>query len=146
MSSSRLRGRAEASAVLSRRLPRELSPRGRRGVRAPFMVAPAHHEFGLSPEEIVRTAAGTGRLATDLVDAFIHSRLALFDSVEFADDGSVVALRPTHLPWTIWLRKFDLPEAVWKLVGRGPQLTWIGGEAANARTAVDEAEVADDAA
>ncbi len=105
-------------------------------------------EFKLSPEELARVAGGTGRPAVDLVDAFVHSRLAIFDAVEFADDGSVVALRPTLLPWTIWLREADLPEEIWKLVGRGPRLTWIGGDGPDARMEVNEGEAdeAEDAA
>lgn len=95
-------------------------------------------EFKLSADEIVRTASGTGRLGVDLVDAFVHSRLAVFDAVEFANDGSVVGLRPTQLPWTIWLREADLPEDVWKLIGRGPRLTWIGGNEPDARMKLDE--------
>jgi hypothetical protein len=83
-------------------------------------------EFGLSAPELVRTAAGTGRLAIDLIDAFVHSRLTLFDAIELDEKGDVVALGPIRLPWTIWLREADLPTELWKLIGAGPWITWQG--------------------
>jgi hypothetical protein len=83
-------------------------------------------EFGLSASEIATTVAGTGRLAIDLCDAFVESRLAVFEAAEFGPDGTIVALRPTQLPWTVWLREADLPPETWAIVGAGPRLTWSG--------------------
>jgi hypothetical protein len=83
-------------------------------------------EFGLSASEIANTVEGTGRLAIDLCDAFVESRLAVFDAVEFGPDATIVALRPTQLPWTVWLREADLPPETWAVVGAGPRLTWAG--------------------
>jgi hypothetical protein len=83
-------------------------------------------EFGLSPSEIANTVEGTGRLAIDLCDAFVESRLAVFDAVEFGSEATIVALRPAQLPWTVWLREADLPPETWAIVGAGPRLTWTG--------------------
>jgi len=59
-------------------------------------------------DEIARIAAGSGRLALDLVGAFLESRSALFESIEFGDDGEVRGLAPLQIPWTVWLRREDL--------------------------------------
>lgn len=90
-------------------------------------------DFSLEPQDAARTAAATGRLAIDLVDAFVDSRMALFDAIEFEKDGSVTALRPAQLPWTVWLRAGDLAPEIWQLIGRGPRITWIGERTASDR-------------
>lgn len=76
-------------------------------------------------DAIVDVAGGSGRLALDLIDALIDTRIAVFDGIELGDDGEVVALTPLQVPWTVWLRAQDLDEAHWKHLGRGPRINWI---------------------
>jgi hypothetical protein len=82
--------------------------------------------FNLTPRQIADTVEGTGCLAVDLCDAFVESRLAILDAVEFGPDGEIAAVRPTQLPWTIWLREADLDPETWAIVGAGPRLNWTG--------------------
>lgn len=77
------------------------------------------------PDAIAHAAAGSGRLALDLVDAFLDSRSALFDGVEFSDDGEVLGLLPMQIPWTVWLRRQDLDGEHWTRLGRGPRINWV---------------------
>jgi hypothetical protein len=84
----------------------------------------ANADFKNTPEELVTFAGGGGRLAIDLVDAFIESRSAVFEALAIAPDGTLLGLRPMQVPWTIWLREQDLPAADWKLLGRGPRIAW----------------------
>jgi hypothetical protein len=85
-------------------------------------------EFNLSADEIVRHAGGIGQMAIDMTEAFVATRLSVFDAIELNDDGVPRALRPTQLPWTIWLREADLSLKAWKLVGAGPRINWIGDD------------------
>jgi hypothetical protein len=82
-------------------------------------------DFASSPDEIAEYVMGSGRMAAFLVEAFIESRLPVFDAVAFEDDGSIRGLRTLQIPWTIWLREEDLDPEDWKKLGRGPLLKWI---------------------
>ncbi|MGI8846436.1 MAG: hypothetical protein ACR2HC_09755 [Thermoleophilaceae bacterium] len=82
-------------------------------------------DFNLSQDELVRYAAVAGRLAIDLVDAFLDSRLAHVETLEYDDAGRLRGIKPIQLPWTTWLREQDLDLRHWKLLGRGPRITWI---------------------
>lgn len=82
-------------------------------------------DFNLTADELVRYAAGGGRLAVDLIEAFIASRLANIDALEFSDAGDVIGLKSMQLPWTAWLRKEDLEQQFWDLLGTGPRLKWV---------------------
>lgn len=82
-------------------------------------------DFNLSPEVVARSVAASGRDAIRLVAAFVRTRLAIFDAVEFDAGGSIVALLPMQIPWTTWLDPGDLPEATWKLIGHGPRIEWV---------------------
>lgn len=84
--------------------------------------------FKGSSADVVRNASGIGWIALDLVDAFIESRLSVFEAVVLDEAGSVQALRPMQLPWTIWLREADLPADTWKVLGRGPWISWTGAQ------------------
>lgn len=86
-------------------------------------------DFNLSQAELVRYGAGAGRLAIDLIDAFLDSRLAVVETFEFDEAGEVVGIKPMQLPWTTWLREQDLDDRYWKRLGRGPRITWIAEEA-----------------
>ena len=76
------------------------------------------------PDEFAHAAAGSGRLALDLVDAFLDSRTAIFESIELDDRGEVRALAPLQLPWTVWLSDQDLDKEHWQRLGRGPRISW----------------------
>jgi hypothetical protein len=86
-------------------------------------------DFNLSQDDLVRYVAGIGRLAIDLVDAFLDSRLVHVDTLEFDDEtGALLGIKPMQLPWTTWLREQDLDARYWKLLGRGPRITWVSEE------------------
>ena len=78
-----------------------------------------------SAEEIAEIAAGSGRIALDLIDAFIVSRSWTIEALEWGLDGEVESLRPLTIPWTVWLRECDLPSEHWELLGAGPTVTWV---------------------
>jgi hypothetical protein len=82
-------------------------------------------EFKLSAQEVVKQACAMGRMAIEFVDAFVESRLSVFDAVHFNPDGTVRSLTTTQLPWTIWLREADLPPEAWDTLGRGPRINWV---------------------
>jgi hypothetical protein len=81
-------------------------------------------EFSLSADQIIREADGPGRMAIELAHDFIRSRVALYDALDFGDDGSITSLKPMQLPWTVWLREAELPPETWNLIGAGPRITW----------------------
>ncbi len=81
-------------------------------------------DFALTGPEVADTAARSGWLALDLLDRFIESRSAIFEAVDFRPDGSVEELKEMTLPWTVWLGEAQLTEDQWKLLGRGPRITW----------------------
>lgn len=76
-------------------------------------------------DEVAEIAAGSGRLALDLVDAFIVSRSWTIEALEWGPDGEVECLRPLTIPWTVWLREQDMPIEHWQRLGAGPKVTWI---------------------
>ncbi len=82
-------------------------------------------DFSLTRAALVRYAAGAGRLAVDLCDAFATTRLATIEALEFSPTGELVGMKPMVLPWTVWLRRQDLDDAHWARLGVGPRLTWI---------------------
>jgi hypothetical protein len=82
-------------------------------------------DFQLSSAEVADTAARSGRLAIDLLERFVESRSAIFDSVDFNLDGSVAGVREMSLPLTVWLREADLSAEQWKVIGRGPRITLL---------------------
>ena len=81
-------------------------------------------DFALTSPEVADTVARAGWLALDLLDRFIESRSAIFEAVDFRPDGSVKGMKEMTLPWTIWLREAHLTADQWKLLGRGPRITW----------------------
>jgi hypothetical protein len=81
-------------------------------------------EFQLGADQLVREADGRGRMAIDFTEAFVRSRLALFDALVFDTDGSITGLRPTRLAWTAWLAEAELPPETWAVLGAGPTITW----------------------
>jgi len=76
-------------------------------------------------EDIAEIAVGSGRLALDLVDAFIVSRSWTIEALEWGSDGEVASLRPLTVPWTGWLRERDLASEHWEQLGAGPTVTWV---------------------
>jgi hypothetical protein len=88
----------------------------------------AYADFNLDAEKLADYAAGTGRLAIDLTDAFVETRLSLFDALVFDDRGELSGLRPLQLRWTIWLREEDLDQGGWKVLGQGPRMIWKSEE------------------
>jgi hypothetical protein len=82
-------------------------------------------DFQLSSPEVADTAARSGRLAIDLLERFVESRSAIFDSVDFNLDGSVAGVREMTLPLTAWLREADLSAEQWEVIGRGPRITLL---------------------
>lgn len=84
-------------------------------------------DFNLSHAQLADYAAGTGRLAVDLCDAFIASRLANIEALVF-EEGDLVGLTTMQLPWTVWLREQDLDRRFWELLGDGPRITWISDQ------------------
>jgi hypothetical protein len=82
-------------------------------------------DFNLDQSELVDYAAGAGRLAIDLIDAFLDGRLVHVESLEFDDHGNVLGIKPIQLPWTTWLREQDLDSRYWQLLGWGPRITWV---------------------
>jgi hypothetical protein len=92
-----------------------------RGVRRDELKA----DFAMTPNDVADAASGSGRLAASCLDAFVTSRLALVEAVEFSSDGAVVGLRNVQIPWTHWLRAGDLTEEHWATIGRGPRIRWV---------------------
>lgn len=86
-------------------------------------------DFALTSPQVADTAARSGWLALDLLDCFIESRSAIFEAVDFRPDGSVEGLKEMTLPWTVWLREAHLTADQWKLLGRGPRITWRSDQA-----------------
>jgi hypothetical protein len=84
-------------------------------------------DFALASSEVADTVARSGWLALDLLERFIESRGAIFEAVDFRSDGSVERLKEMTFPWTVWLREADLTPTQWKLIGRGPRISWISG-------------------
>lgn len=83
-------------------------------------------DFNVATEKLVSYAASGGRIAVDLCDAFLDSRLASIETLAFSDQGELVGLRPTmQIPWTTWLRRQDLDDQHWAVLGAGPRLTWV---------------------
>lgn len=85
-----------------------------------------HGDSNLNPDAVARYVAGAGRLTIDLIDAFVASRLAIFEALELTAEGELVGLHPMQVPWTIWLRQQDLAEEHWRAIGPGPRITPIG--------------------
>jgi hypothetical protein len=81
-------------------------------------------DFALTSPEVADSAAKSGWLALDLLERFIESRSAIFEAVDFRTDGSVEDLKEMTLPWTVWLGEAQLSKDQWKLLGRGPRITW----------------------
>lgn len=83
----------------------------------------ADHELAAS--EVNAYVKGTGRLAIQIVDGFLESRLALLESIEIDDAGTVVGLKPElQIPWSVWLDRTDLTSEEWSRIGAGPRLRW----------------------
>lgn len=85
---------------------------------------PVMADFSVDPAEIVEWASGTGRVAVDMCDAFVETRLAVVETIAFSDDGQALGLRGMQVPWTIWLREEDLDRRHWERLGAGPRLRW----------------------
>ena len=99
-----------------------------------------HADFALPADDIAGYVAGGGRLTADLVEAFVETRLAVVDALEFNADGSVRGVRTLQVPWTIWLREQDLDSGDWKRLGLGPRIRWVehdDGAEKNSRGAAD---------
>ncbi len=86
---------------------------------------PIAADFNLNADEVKAAAYGSGKLAIEMTERLLASRLATLDALEFGADGQVIGIKPLHWPWTHWLREGDLDEATWKLVGPGPTINWI---------------------
>jgi len=85
---------------------------------------PIQADFNLDQSELVRYVAGSGRLVVTLCEAFVRSRIANIDALEFSPSGELRGLKPMHLPWTAWLREGDLEPSVWEILGAGPIIRW----------------------
>lgn len=94
-------------------------------------------DFNLRQDELVDYVAGSGRLAINLIAAFLASRLAQVETLEFDRSGDVVGVNPMELPWTVWLREQDLERRYWERLGPGPRITWFP-EATDAELSSDE--------
>jgi hypothetical protein len=81
-------------------------------------------DFNFRQDELVDYVAGSGRLAINLIAAFLASRLAQVETLEFDQSGQVVGINPMQLPWTVWLREQDLERRYWERLGPGPRITW----------------------
>lgn len=83
-------------------------------------------DFASTPEQVVKMAAGAGRIALDMVEVFVEMRLWVFDAISIAPDGTILGWRSVQIPFTAWLVEKDLPDATWKRIGYGP---WLRMEA-----------------
>lgn len=62
------------------------------------------------PEAIASDAVRSGRLAMDVLDHVVDTRLQVFEFVDVDHDGTVAARVIDRLPWRLWMRTEDVGE------------------------------------